>query len=350
MGRALRTNIENGWYHVIGRGLDRRGLFADDKDRQHFVDLLSEVQERYRFVIHAWVQMDTHYHALLQTPDANLSQGMQWFLLSYVNWFNTRHQRMGPLFQRRFKAVPVENGAWGYEVSLYIHLNPLNIAELSLDKRRKAAESQGLTVPTPEEAAERLKRLRKYPWSSYGAYAGYRRGPEWLETVTLLSRACREKRRRRERYRQHVKDRLTKGVEAPRLERLQESLAIGSEAFLQQVREISGGGDRETTGKRRLRARTTFEQVLRAVEELRGQGREAFMGKRGDWGRPLVLSLARRFCGLTLRELGEQIGGTDYAAVSAMLKRFDLRLQQDRKLRRLRDQASRMLNVEIRHQ
>lgn len=72
MGRALRTNIENGWHHVMGRGLDRRGLFADDRDRDHFVELLGEVHQRYRFAIHAWVLMDTHYHALLQTPDANL--------------------------------------------------------------------------------------------------------------------------------------------------------------------------------------------------------------------------------------------------------------------------------------
>jgi len=104
--------------------------------------------------------MDTHYHMLLQTPDANLSEGMQWFLLSYVAWFNIRHQRMGPLFQSRFKAVPVQDGAWSYEVSLYIHLNPLNIAELGLDKRRKVAEGQGFKAPDAEQVAERLKRLR----------------------------------------------------------------------------------------------------------------------------------------------------------------------------------------------
>lgn len=349
MGRALRTAIENGWYHVMGRGLDRGGLFADDRDRNHFVELLGEVTERYRFVIHAWVLMDTHYHALVQTPDANLSQGMQWFLLSYVNWFNTRQQRMGPLFQTRFKAVPVEDGAWGYEVSLYIHLNPLNIAELGLDKRSKAAEKQGLKVPSPEEVAERLKRVRTYPWSSYGAYAGYRRAPEWLETEALLRRACRDRRRRRQRYREDMKQRLTKGVEAPRLERLRESLAIGSDAFLDRVRALADGGERETTGKRRLRQRATFAQVVGVVENLKGEPCEQFMGRRGDWGRPLALWLARRFCGLTLRELGTQAGGMDYAAVSIMLKRFERRIAEDRKLQRLLNQGSTMLNVETRH-
>jgi REP element-mobilizing transposase RayT len=334
----------------MGRGLDSRGLFADDRDREHFKELLGEVHERYRFVIHAWVQMDTHYHLLLQTPDANLSAGMQWFLLSYVNWFNTRQQRMGPLFQTRFKAVPVEDGAWSYEVSLYLHLNPLNIAELDLDKRNKAAERQGLRVPSAEEVAERLKRLRKYPWSSYPAYAGYRKAPDWLETDDLLKRACREKNRRRERYRGDVKHRLTKGVQAPRLEQLREDLAIGSASFLNRVRKLAGGGGRETTGKRRLRQRTSFADVVGVVEKVRGEAGEQFMSRRGDWGRPLVLHLARRFCGMTLREIGERAGGMDYAAVSVMLKRFALRVQKDRKLRSILNRASAMLNVETRHQ
>ena len=47
MGRALRTNIANGWYHVMGRGLDRRGLFVDDRDRKHFEALtLRELGEQ----------------------------------------------------------------------------------------------------------------------------------------------------------------------------------------------------------------------------------------------------------------------------------------------------------------
>jgi len=165
----------------------------------------------------------------------------------------------------------------------------------------------------------------------------------------LLNRACRDKGRRRERYRRDVKDRLTKGVDAPRLERLRENLAIGGESFLNRVRDLADGGGREITGKRRLRARATFENVVGVVEDLKGEAREAFMDRRGDWGRALVLHLARRFCGLTLRELGERVGGTDYAAVSIMLKRFDLRAQKERKLRTTMNRATAMLNVETRH-
>ena len=76
--------------------------------------------------------MGNHYHLILQTPDANLSQGMQWFQLSYSSWFNAGHRRVGPLFQGRFKSIPIENEAWAHELSFYVHLNPLRVARLSL--------------------------------------------------------------------------------------------------------------------------------------------------------------------------------------------------------------------------
>ena len=125
MARPLRLNIADGWYHVFHRGTERCRIFADDRDRAHFLELLAEMHARYRIRIHGYVLMDSHYHDLLQTPDANLSEAMQWLHTSYAAWFNTRHQRVGPLWQGRFGAVPVENSAWAYELSLYIHLNPV---------------------------------------------------------------------------------------------------------------------------------------------------------------------------------------------------------------------------------
>ncbi len=120
--------------------------------------------------VRAWVLMDTHYHALLQTPDANLSEGMQWLGLSYSSWFNARYDRVGPLFQGRFRSVPVEEGAWVHELSMYLHLNPVRTLAFGLDKRNQKAEAAGLKrPPTREEVTARLKQLRAYRWSSYRA-------------------------------------------------------------------------------------------------------------------------------------------------------------------------------------
>ncbi len=105
MARPLRHLIENGWYHVFGRGWERRDVFVDVRDREHFLELLEGLTDRYRFVIHAYALMDNHHHLIVQTPDANLSQGMQWFNTSYSAWFNARHDRVGSLWQGRYRGM-----------------------------------------------------------------------------------------------------------------------------------------------------------------------------------------------------------------------------------------------------
>ena len=70
------------------------------------------------------------------------------------------------------------------------------------------------------------------------------------------------------------------------------------------------------------------------VEELRGEKRDTFMSRRGDWARPLLLWAARQHTGLTLREIGEAAGGMDYTAVAMAVKRFEQKATRDPNLRR----------------
>lgn len=99
-------------------------------------------------------------------------------------------------------------------------------------------------------------------------------------------------------------------------------------------------------GKRELRRRVTFEEVVAAVEELKRESWKAMASRRGDSGRPLAMWAARRFCGLTLREIGEHLGGLDYAAVGIALKRFEKKASHDRRLQRQQRSLAGMLNVE----
>ena len=328
------------------RGIERRTIFDGETECEHFLDLLGEVRERYRFVIHAYCLLDTHWHAIVQTPDANLSQGMQWLGLAYSSWYNGRHRRAGPLFQGRFKSVPVEQGAWVYELSLYVHLNPVRMLAFGLDKKRKKAESKGLMrPPTQAQVTARLKRLREHPWSSYRAYGGYERGRTWLHTDEILKRASRGSGDRKAHYRNDVQQILKRGLDESRLERFRDVVGIGSAQFIGRMKELAGEGGRETERRKRLRERVSFEQVVEAVEKVRGEERKDWLHQRGDWGKWLVLRLARQYCGLTLSALGDEMGGSDYAAVSMGLRRFEKRMGKDRKMRRVCEQAKRMLNV-----
>jgi REP element-mobilizing transposase RayT len=345
MARPLRRDVRDGWYHVFHRGTERGDIFRDARDREHFLELLAGVSEQYFLRIHAYVLMDTHYHLVVQTPEANLSQAMQWLHLSHAAWFNARHQRLGPFWQGRFRAVPVEDSTWAYPLSLYVHLNPLSTAWFGLGKRDKRAEVLGWQAPSRELATRRLQQLRSYPWSSYRAYAGLATAPDWLCTEVLLARAHRVVNRRQAQYRRDVQYRLTHGTEVDALEQLAGAIGIGSKRFTDGLKRLGGGG-RETSGKRELRRRVAFGAIVEAVEGVRGQPWGVFGNCRGDWARPLVLWAARRYGGMTLAEIGKAVGGMDYAAVSMAIKRFEQRAAADPQIRRWRDQVESVLNVE----
>jgi len=273
---------------VFARGLERREIFGDDRDRGYLLELLGEIHERYRVRVHAYVLMDNHYHAILSTPDANLSGAMQWMHGSYAAWYNARHDRVGPLFQGRFRAIPIEDGAWAYALSQYVHLNLLRISGLGLDHRGRMMEGKGYREPKVEEVRERWKRLRGYRWSSYRAYAGYEAGPKWLEIKTLLACADKNPGRRQARYREAVRYRLSYGVDSGHLEGMRDAVALGSAMFARRIRE---GCEKQKmhgiSGRREWRRQVRLEEVRGVVEQLKGQAWECAEAERGGWGRSL---------------------------------------------------------------
>src|SRR6267142_3424372 len=101
MARPLRIERPGAWYHVTGRGTERRHIFTNDQDRHHWLQLLTEAAQMWRWAIYAYVLMDNHHHMMLETREANLGRGMQWLNTSYAAWFNRRHHRVGALFQGR---------------------------------------------------------------------------------------------------------------------------------------------------------------------------------------------------------------------------------------------------------
>jgi len=76
---------------VLFRENERRDIYRDIQDRQHFCELLAEMVPRFAVILHAFVLMDNHYHLLLELREANLSRAVQWLNVSYSLWFNRRH-------------------------------------------------------------------------------------------------------------------------------------------------------------------------------------------------------------------------------------------------------------------
>ena len=131
----------------MSRGNRKEPIFLDDRDRVIFLRTLGQTCQRTGWIVHSYVLMRNHYHWLLETPEPNLSSGMQWFQGTYAQRFCRRHGQVGHVFQGRYKSPLIEHGSGDYfrTVSEYIHLNPAR---------------GGLLDP-------KSPNLSEYPWSSF---------------------------------------------------------------------------------------------------------------------------------------------------------------------------------------
>src|SRR6478736_3256730 len=176
MARPIRIDLAGGWYHVFNWGIERRPIFKTPEDYDHFVALAGLMPSRFGIRVHAYALLSSHYHLLVETPAANLSQAVQWLNVSYSVWFNRKYRRDGPLFRGRFKAFILEPAGPHLEVSRYIHLNPLQ----TLRDRSTRAQGRSSKVPAPPKAdlvRARVNHIRSYPWCSYASYLELRSDP-----------------------------------------------------------------------------------------------------------------------------------------------------------------------------
>ncbi len=111
MSRPLRLEFAGVIYHITSRGNSRNLIYLQDDDFELFLQILANVCERYNWVVHAYCLMSNHYHLLVETPDANLSQGMRQLNGVYTQSRNRKHHRVGHLFQGRYKAILVDKDA-----------------------------------------------------------------------------------------------------------------------------------------------------------------------------------------------------------------------------------------------
>lgn len=258
MARPLRLDQAGGWYHLTARGNERRATFRNDRDRLHFLELLDESTVRFAWHLHAYVLMPTHYHLMVKTTQPNLSRAMPWLNGSYTVWFNRRHRRVGHLFQGRFKSIVLDGEGYALELSRYVHLNPVRIKSLGLDKvgQRKRKQGEG-AVSGAELVRARLARLRGYRWSSYRAYAGWEKVPRWLRVegvLGMLGGAGGLSRRRRQ-YRRHVEEAVREGLEESPWARLEAGVLLGGAEFVRRMRQRLVGDEKEQPSVRQLRGR-----------------------------------------------------------------------------------------------
>jgi len=106
MPRPLRIEYTDAYYHVMNRGNRREDIFLTDQDRKVFLEGLADSCEIYHIKLITYVLMANHFHLLVQTTQANLSEFMRHFLVTYTVRFNRRNGRAGHVFLSEAASSP----------------------------------------------------------------------------------------------------------------------------------------------------------------------------------------------------------------------------------------------------
>ena len=125
MPRQARKKSENRIYHVMLRGINQQQIFEDAEDRSKFLDTLQEYKEICRYELLAYCLMGNHIHLLIRENGDSLETIFKRICGRFVYWYNIKYQRVGHLFQDRFKSEPVDSEEYFFTVLRYIHQNPI---------------------------------------------------------------------------------------------------------------------------------------------------------------------------------------------------------------------------------
>ena len=305
MSRPLRVEFDGAAYHVTSRGNERREIFRDDTDRRRFLETLGQGCERFGMVVNAYCLMPNHYHLLVTTPRANLSQAVGWLQTTYSIRFNRRHGRGGHLVQGRFKAHLIDADAYARQLLRYVHLNPVRPRD-----RRK---------PVP---AERREFFASYRWSSHRAYAGSAakgETPDWLCTE-WLSYWGDQKGRAIRSYAADINACFGQPISSP-LKELRGGLVLGDESLWNRVKKLMSGqtSKEELRWTRRENAAEMITRVTTLIEHERDK-------RVRLWARV-------RLAGEPLAGLARSAGYADASGVHQVVVRLEARAKEDPELK-----------------
>jgi len=317
MARPLRIQYPDAYYHVMNRGNRREDIFITDTDRSSFVDSLADSCETFCVKLIVYVLMANHFHLIVQTTHANLSEFMRHFLVTYTVRFNRRHGHSGHVFQGRFKSLLVEEDQYLLPLSRYIHLNPIRPG------RFKNTDIQN-----------KSDYLAKYPWSTYPGYCYLRKRAKHFDYGWLLKTYFGEDSAQgRRRYRAYVQQGIEGEIENPFEEVVHQSI-LGSQSFVKWVKKkLPREKQREIPSLRKLQHDISAEHIIEEVARAGQVQTEELLDRKTRLKelRQMAMELSYRYSNAKQAEIGA-VFGVDYSTVSQSRARLRAKLKSSRKL------------------
>jgi len=320
MPRQARLDAPGTLHHVILRGIEKRRIVDDDKDRQNFLTRLGNLSEETQTPIYAWSLLTNHAHLLLRSGPLGLPTFMRRFLTGYAVTYNLRHLRHGYLFQNRYHSIVCDEDVYFRELVRYIHLNPLRAHLVST-----------------------LWELDRYPWCGHAVLMG-RIKYDWQDWKQVLSWFGKREEEARRGYRRYMAEGVVQGRRPElvgggvvrsyggwsavlSLRKAQEEISgdqriLGTGDFVERVLSESGQPLRYRLSpvERRKKVETILKQECQKgnieLEELRmGSRRGKIPQVRSTIAQQLIKNL-----GMSLAEVARLLG-VSTSAISRIIQR-----------------------------
>lgn len=162
MPRQARVTSSTGVYHIMMRGNEKKDIFLCTQDKNKFIQILKKNKQEHNYILYAYCVMNNHVHLLIRELIEDISTIMKRVNTSYACYFNHKYERVGHVFQDRFRSEAIENDAYLIQVVRYIHNNPVK--------------------------ASLCNSHIQYPWSSYHHYINQEAGfVEFKEILNIFS-------------------------------------------------------------------------------------------------------------------------------------------------------------------
>ncbi len=326
MARSLRINYEGAIYHITSRGNERRDIFKTEKDRYKFITILRESLKIYNVILYSYVLMPNHFHFLLETPLANINEFMRQFNITYTYYYNKNYNRVGHLYQGRYKSLLVQKENYLNILSRYIHLNPIRIKKFQ-----------------DPSFSDKKKYLREFKWSSLRGYIDSNNSESFIDYKTVLSDYGGDTKRGRENYWQTLQSDI--GSEIEMKKNIIGGCLLGDDDFVKKMKEkYLGKNHKEIPAIRKIYNYCLTEDVIKIVCQETGDDFEAIKKEAGS-KRQILMEMLYSYAGLKGREIGKLLD-LDYSTVSVGRKRLRSKITNDNNcdvsnlVRRIRNKLS----------
>ena len=307
MPRTARLDAPGVLHHVMIRGIEGSKIFRNNKDRDDFIERLENLFPSTQTNCYAWAFMSNHAHFLFRTGTEPLSRLMRRLLTGYVIGFNHRHDRLGQLFQNRYKSIICQEETYLRELVRYIHLNPIRAG-----------------------IVQSIDELKSYKYCGHSSLMGETKR-QWQDTDYVLGYFGKSKTTARKDYESFVKGGLSQGrkkeltggglirslggwIEAREILRggvhiMSDERILGDSDFVDSV--ISQSGEQYEWRHRLKRQGFDLDRIAARVAEVLGMELDEVFSKgrqdRKVKARSLLCFWAARELGMSHTELAKKL-------------------------------------------